>query len=99
MLKRLKTYKRYHTNVKLIFALGIENQLLPKDFIESIPKTSSHEWKKKKELLFYSSKYEDVLNGALRDLKVLSDERVRNHKKMFISFCRLYLMVLSVIGE
>ena len=41
----MSKYNTYHTEIKTCFALGLQEQLLPQTFIESIPNTTSHYWK------------------------------------------------------
>lgn len=38
-------YKKYHTDVKTCFALGIQNEILPENFIREIPGSTSQYWK------------------------------------------------------
>jgi hypothetical protein len=45
-----KIYTTYHTNLKLCYSLGIENQIFPEEFLEQIPKTTSQYWKKRRAL-------------------------------------------------
>ena len=55
-----KTYTSYHTNVKLCYSLGIEQQIFPSAFLESIPKTSKQYWKTLSVEHFKGSEYESL---------------------------------------
>ena len=57
-------YNTYHIGVKTYFVLGLQEQLLPQTFIESIPNSTSHYWKREKPDKYlgfdYVSKYKDL---------------------------------------
>lgn len=94
-----RTYSSYHTYLKLCFALGIEMQILPDDFLKSIPTSTSHSWKTKNITKYYGSEYDDILSLHIEDLKRISDQRVAQSRKLFVSFCRFYLTLIHLIGK
>lgn len=38
----MQKYNKYHSDLKLCYALGLEKQVLPKRMINEIPKITSH---------------------------------------------------------
>lgn len=94
-----QTYSSYHSNLKLCFSLGIERQILPNYFLKSIPTSTSHSWKTKNITEYYGSEYDDILSVHIEDLKIISDQRVAQSRKLFISFCRFYLTLMHLIGK
>lgn len=94
----MRVYKRYHTNVKILFALGIESQILPKEFLATIPVTSSNEWKKK-DIQYYGAEFEEISRHSLEELQLIADMRLLKMKQIFVVSCRLYLMIIQLFGE
>ena len=92
-----QNYTTYHSNVKLCYSLGIEKQIFPEKFLEKIPKTTSHYWKTRKAENFCGSEYEEISNCSLQELKIIADMRVKHLRKVFVSFCRFYFLVLNVL--
>ncbi len=82
----------------MLFSLGIEEQVLPQEFLSTIPKTSSHEWRKK-DHQFYGSEFEEISQNTLTDLKLIADERLKSQRRIFVSLCRLYLVIVQIFGE
>ncbi|MGS0748645.1 DDE-type integrase/transposase/recombinase [Halpernia sp. GG3] len=91
-------YTIYHSNVKLCYSLGIEKQIFPEKFLEKIPKTTSHYWKTKNTEDFCGSEYEEISNCSLQELKIIADMRAKQLREVFVSFCRLYFLVLNILG-
>ncbi|WP_417430971.1 hypothetical protein [Halpernia sp.] len=91
-------YTIYHSNVKLCYSLGIEKQIFLENFLEKIPKTTSHYWKTKKAEDFCGSEYEEISNCSLQKLKIIAEIRAKHLLKVFVSFCRLYFFVLNILG-
>ena len=94
-----KTYTSYHTNVKLCYSLGIEQQIFPSAFLESIPKTSKQYWKTLSVEHFKGSEYESLSACSLEELKLIADHRTKELRKIYISFLKLYFMLLGLMGE
>ena len=94
-----KCYSRYHTNVKLCYSLGIEKQIFPKEFLQEIPKTTSQYWKKKNNLEYYGSQYEEIAQCTTEELKLIADNRAKQMRKTFVSFLKVYFMIIELIGE
>ena len=93
------TYTSYHTNLKLCFSLGIENQIFPKEFLEKIPKTTSQYWKTKKTVDFCGSEFEEITQCTLEELKIISDRRSQHARRIFVSFLRVYFAMIQILGE
>ena len=94
-----KIYTTYHTNLKLCYSLGIENQIFPEEFLEQIPKTTSQYWKKKNNLEYYGSQYEEIAQCTTEELKLIADNRAKQMRKIFVSFLKIYFMIIELIGE
>lgn len=92
-------YKRYHSTVKSSFALGIQNQVLPENFIRSIPRTTSQNWKELNPEKFVGSDFASQIETDLEQVKLILDERLRKIRIAFFAFCRLYLTILHFIGK
>jgi hypothetical protein len=41
----MKRRKSYHSTSKMAFAMGIQKEWFPQDFIKSIPRCTYHGWK------------------------------------------------------
>ncbi len=85
--------------VKNSFALGIENEVLPKTFIRSIPRSTSQGWKNTDPQHFAGNEFASSIEANLDQVKVMLDERLGKMRRAFCSFCRLYLSVLSFIEK
>ena len=95
----MSRYNSYHTSVKACFSLGIEKQLLPKDFLNRIPPSTSHSWKNEHPGKHIGDELAFKIENSLSDANTLLDERVVRLRRAFISFIRLYLSILQFIGE
>ena len=93
----MNNYTTYHSNVKLCYSLRIEKQIFPEKFLEKIPKTTSHYWKTRKVENFCGSEYEEISICSLQELKIIADMRAKHLRKIFVSFCRFYFLVLNVL--
>lgn len=94
----MNTYATYHSNVKLCYSLGIEKQIFSQEFLDKIPNTTSHYWKTKKAENFCGSEYEEITNCSLQELKIIADMRAKHLRKVFVSFCKFYFLVLNILG-
>lgn len=72
----MQKYNKYHTNVKVCYSLGIEKQLLPKDFIQTIPTSTVDYWKKTKPEDCLGIEYSNVVNKSIEDLHIMCDDQV-----------------------
>ena len=63
----------------------------------SIPKSTVHHWRSKK-LQFYGSNYENLDNCIINELKIILDHRLKKRRQLFVSYCRLYLMMRNLFG-
>ena len=94
----MNNYTSYHSNIKLCYSLGIEKQIFPETFLKKIPKTTAHYWKTKNADDFCGSEYEEISTCSLQELKIIADMRAKHLRKVFVSFCRLYFLVLNILG-
>lgn len=95
----MKKYKSYHSSIKICYALGIENHLLPQDFLNSIKPSTAHYWKKENADKYIGSEFASNINHNLDDMQIIYDQKVTQLKRIFVSFCKVYLTVLGFIGE
>lgn len=54
---RMQRNRKYHTDIKTSYALGILEQILPKNFTKKIPRSTSHYWKNEIPENFLGHKY------------------------------------------
>ncbi len=98
-IRNLKKYNSYHSSVKTSFALGIERDLLPARFINSLLPTTIDGWKKALANKFVGQEYAQSIETNLDDVYTILDERIKVLKGAFIAFARLYLTILDCIGK
>ena len=94
-----RTYTSYHTSVKLTHALGIEKQIFTKDFLETIPSSTSQYWKSMPSKQYAGSEFEEITKCSLQELRILADMRIKNLRRLFVGFAKLYLSFLSIFGK
>jgi transposase InsO family protein len=95
----MKKYNSYHSSVKICYSLGIENHVLPQDFLSSIKPSTAHYWKKDSADKYVGSEFATTVHNNIDDLQILYDQKVENLKRIFITFCKVYLTIISFIGE
>lgn len=93
------TYNSYHTTVKTSYALGIQEQVLPPEFINSVPRSTSKGWEDKKPEDFVGGEFAAQVEADLDKVKTLLDERLKKMSAAFYAFARLYLTVLEFIDK
>jgi len=95
----MSKYNNYHTGVKTCFALGLQEQLLPQTFIESIPNSTSHYWKRENPDKYLGSDYVSQIEEGLDDTKLFLDKRLVLGRKAFLKLGRLYIAIITLIGK
>jgi putative transposase len=95
----MSAYKSYHSTVKTSYALGIQDQVLPSSFLQSIPRSTAQTWKEIAADKFVGGEFAAQIEFDLENVKTLLDEKVRNMTKAFAAFCRLYISILEFIGK
>ena len=95
----MQKYKKYHTDIKTSYALGIQDQVLPPSFINQIPNTTSHYWKQENPEKYVGTEFSDSVRNSLDDTKVFLDERLKLSREAFVQFGRLYLTIIQFIGK
>lgn len=95
----MKNYNSYHSTVKTSYALGIQNQVLPHSFINSIPRSTSQSWKDISADKFVGGEFASQIENDLDKVKTLLDQRVKKLTNAFYSFCRLYISIIEFIGK
>ena len=95
----MKKYKSYHSSVKICYALGIQNHLLPDNFTSTIKPSTAHYWKNDNPHKYLGSEFSSSINNNIDDLQIIYDEKVEQLKKMFVTFCKVYITILNFIGE
>jgi hypothetical protein len=92
-------YNTYHTGVKTCFALRLQEQLLPQTFIESIPNSTSHYWKRENPDKYLGSDYVSQIEEGLDDTKLFLDRRLALSRKAFVQFGKLYITLITLLGK
>ena len=92
-------YKSYHTSIKTSFSLGIEEDLLPASFIDSLPPSTKDGWKNAPANKFVGQEYAQAIEANLDDVHTVLDERVKVLRGAFMAFARLYLTILNAMGK
>lgn len=95
----MSKYNTYHTEIKTCFALGLQEQLLPQTFIESIPNTTSHYWKNQDSDKYVGGEFASGIQNALDDTKLFLDKRLTLGRKAFLKLGRLYIAIITLIGK
>ena len=95
----MKKYNSYHSSVKICYALGIQNHLLPDNFTSTIKPSTAHYWKNENPNKYLGTEFSLSLNNNIDDLQIIYDKKVLQLKKMFVTFCKVYLTILNFIGE
>lgn len=83
----------------MAFALDIQTKWLPKDFLQTIPRSTYHGWKKDEKDKFIGYEYAASIGDKVEDLKLFYDEKVAREKQLFIAYTKLKITILNVIGK
>ena len=92
-------YKKYHTDIKTCYALGIQKELLPEKFVKEIPGSTSFYWKDLNAEKFVGSEFASGIQNNLDDTKVFLDSRLYFSRKAFVQLGRLYITLLTLLGK
>lgn len=92
-------YKKYHTDIKTCYALGIQNEILPEKFVKEIPSSTSHYWKELNPEKFVGAEFSKKIQNNLDDTKVFLNPQLYFPRKAFIQFARLYITLMTLIGK
>lgn len=95
----MSKYNSYHSGIKTCYALGIQHQTLPDSFTNSIPRSTSQNWKELNPEKFVGSEFASQIETDLEQVKLILDERLRKIKTAFFSFCRLYISIIEFIDK
>jgi putative transposase len=96
---QMSNYKSYHSAVKTLYALGIQNQVLPDSFLKSIPCSTTQNWKEISPDKFVGGEFASQIETDLEKVKTILDERVEKLTTAFYSFCMLYISIIEFIGK
>ena len=72
----MSVYTSYHTSVKICFALGIE-QILPEELRKSIPRSTAHAWKQKRESEYFGYQFAHKASKNLNQAEVIFNDKVK----------------------
>lgn len=87
----MKSYNSYNTKIKTYYSLVLEEELLPTEFIASIPRSRSQGWKDLHPDSFVGEEFADRVEADLEQVKLILDERLKRMKTM------LYLTIIGFI--
>ena len=93
-------YKKYHSDVKSTYALGLQNELLPNEFKKDIPNSTASYWKEnEKPERYVGGELASGIQSNLNDTKVFLDPRIHLGKDIFMQVARFYIAILNLIGK
>jgi len=93
-------YKKYHSDVKSTYALGLQNELLPNELKKDIPNSTASYWKEnEKPERYVGGELASDIQSNLNDTKVFLDPRIHLGKEVFIQVARFYISILNLIGK
>lgn len=95
----MQKYKKYHSNIKTCFSLGIQNEILTEKFIKEIPSSTSHYWKYEDPKKYIGGELAKGIQDNLEDTKVFLDPRLHFSRKAFMKFARLYITLVHLLGK
>lgn len=95
----MQKYKKYHTDIKTCYALGIQKEMLPEKFVKEIPGSTSHYWKELNPEKFVGAEFSKNIQDNLDDTKVFLDSRLYFSRKAFIQFARIYITLITLLGK
>jgi len=84
----MKKYNSYHSSVKICYALGIQDHLLPDNFTSTIKPSTSHYWKNDNPHKYLGSEFSSSINNNIDDLQIIYDEKSYNLKKCLLFFVK-----------
>lgn len=84
----MQKYKKYHSDIKVCYALGIQNEILPEKFVKEIPGSTSFYWKDIDAKKFVGSEFASGIHESLDDTKIFLDKRLYFSRKAFVQFAR-----------
>lgn len=94
-----KKYKTYHSGVKVCYSLGLQNELLPKEFTQSIPASTSFYWKQNSSEKYMGAEYVSAIEQELENIQLMFNEKLRQYTRAYFAFCRFYIILLNFIGR
>ena len=92
----MKRYNSYHTKIKTCYSLGLQETLLPKEFITSIPRSTTQGWKDLNPETFIGYEFAHQVETDLEQVKLILDERVKPMKTCFMRFVD-YTLLFSTL--
>lgn len=96
----MSQYKKYHSDVKATYALGLQHELLPRKLTQHIPNSTASYWKdNEKPERYIGSDLASGIQANLNDTKVFLDPRVHLGKEVFMQVARFYITILNLIGK
>ena len=95
----MQKYKSYHSGIKTCYALGIQEEVLPENFIKNIPNSTSHYWKNENPDKYLGAEFVTKIDADLDNVKLVLNENLKKINQGYFAFCRLYLTILSFIGK
>ncbi|MFI1772527.1 hypothetical protein [Thalassobellus citreus] len=72
----IKKYNSCHSVIKICISLGIENHLLPNEFIASINPSTDHYWKQDNPDKYMGAEFASTINHNLDDLQYFQDRPI-----------------------
>lgn len=95
----MSNYNSYHSAIKISYALGLQNQILPDDFLNSIPRSTTQIWKDLNIDKFVGTEFASKVEVNIEQTQRFLDERLEKMRLAFDAFARLYLSVIELVGK
>ena len=83
----------------MCYSLGLQNELLPKEFTQSIPSSTSFYWKQDSSEKYIGAEYVSIIEQELENIQLMFNEKLRQYAQAYFAFCRFYIILLNFIGK
>ena len=95
-----KARKKYHSSIKLAHALQLENELLPKEFLNKIASSTANDWKlkfKPENLVGYE--FAKTIDSNLEDTQKIVSLSNQSHRDIFISILLVRKFLIQTLSK
>ncbi|MFT5823742.1 MAG: transposase InsO family protein [Crocinitomix sp.] len=95
-----KTRKKYHSSIKLAHALQLENELLPKEFLNEIASSTANDWKLKfKPENLVGHEFAKTIDSNLEDAQKIVALSSQSHRDIFISILLARKFLIQALSK
>ena len=79
--------------------MELKSKSFPKNFYKKSLKRLRNIGKEKIIFEYYGSQYEEIAQCTTEELKLIADMRAKQMRKTFVSFLKVYFMIIELIDE